>query len=96
VEINRYAGRVPDAVIAHDSGVPADLMHKYQSEKAYPVYLNVEDLQQMGVKRVKISNLMSTTSLVRHDPQRTAQALFELFEEIASNKKPNNGLKKSK
>jgi hypothetical protein len=46
------------------------------------VSIDVDGLYRLGVKLVKAGDVMSATSLVRHDPARTAEALLELFEEL--------------
>ena len=81
-QIVRYGGRVPDAVLVHEGPVPEELALKYEEEKARQVRVDVEQLYRMGVKLVKRGSVMSATSLVRHDPGRTAEALLELFEEL--------------
>ena len=82
-QIVRYGGRIPDAVLVHqDHQIPTELALKYEAEKAHQVRLDIDRLYEMGVKIVKIGNIMSATSLVRHDPGRTAQALVGLFEEL--------------
>jgi uncharacterized cofD-like protein len=82
--IARYGGRMPDAVLVHQGQVPAELALKYRAEEAYQVRLDVDNLYEMGVGVVKSRDVMSTTSLVRHDPARTARALLELFGELSS------------
>ena len=82
-QIVRYGGRIPDAVLVHqDHEIPTELALKYEVEKAHQVRLDIDRLYEMGVKIVKIGNIMSATSLVRHDPDRTAKALVQLFEEL--------------
>ncbi len=79
-QIAGYAGRVPDAVLAHQSEVPADLAGRYLTEQAHPVLIDVDRLHELGVRTVRRADIMSATSLVRHDPTRTARALLELYE----------------
>jgi hypothetical protein len=55
---------------------------KYEEEKARQVSIDVDGLYRLGVRLVKAGDVMSATSLVRHDPARTAEALLELFEEL--------------
>ncbi len=83
-QIARYGGRIPDAVLVHQGEIPENLLLKYRAEKAHPVEVDVERLYQLGVKVVRCGDVMSTTSLVRHDPARTASALAELFEGMQS------------
>ena len=77
-----YAGRLPDAVFVHRGNIPEELARKYKEEKAPQVKLDVEALYNLGVKVVKFGDVMSATSLVRHEPARTAKVLIELFEEL--------------
>jgi uncharacterized cofD-like protein len=81
-QIARYAGRIPDAVLVHQGQVPEELALKYEEEKAGQVRIDSDNLYRMGVKLVRPGDMMSATSLVRHDPARTATALIELFEEL--------------
>ena len=78
-EIERYAGRIPDAVLAHRGPIPKALTERYETEDARPVELDLEALAELGVERVEEAPLMSGTSLVRHDPLRTGEALERLF-----------------
>ena len=59
-----------------------ELARKYKEEEAAQVQLDVGALYKLGVKVVKFGDVMSATSLVRHDPTRTAKVLVELFEEL--------------
>ncbi len=82
-KIVHYAGRVPDAVLVHQGPVPAEMALKYKEEKARQVKVDIDELYRLGVKLVNPGDVMSATSLVRHDPAQTAKALLELFEELA-------------
>ena len=79
-----YAGRLPDAVIVHRRNIPEELARKckYKEEEAAQVKLDVGALYNLAVKVVKFGNVMSATSLVRHDPARTARVLIKLFGEL--------------
>ncbi|MBS1789013.1 MAG: YvcK family protein [Acidobacteria bacterium] len=81
-QIIRYAGRSPDAVLVHQGTVPAEMALKYEEEKARQVRVDVADLHRLGVKLVKAGDVMSATSLVRHDSARTAKALIDVFDEL--------------
>jgi uncharacterized cofD-like protein len=78
-EIERYAQRIPDAVLAHRGPIPKALTERYEAEDARPVELDIEALRALGVRRIEEAPLMSGTSLVRHDPLRTGEALERLF-----------------
>jgi uncharacterized cofD-like protein len=83
--IAEYAGRIPNTVVAHSSSVPVprELATRYQDEAAFQVVVDKDELSKLGVQRVCEADVMSSTSLVRHDPARTAQVLLDLFVEIA-------------
>jgi uncharacterized cofD-like protein len=82
-EIARYAGRVPDAVLVHAGAIGDALAARYAQEAAFPVEIDLAALREQGVACVEASDLLSDTSLVRHDPQRTAEALARLFSRLA-------------
>lgn len=81
-EIIRYGGRVPDAVLAHNGKVPANLALNYEAEESYPVRLDGDAVRQLGVRLIKVEDVMLKKSLVRHDPVRTSRALVSMFEEL--------------
>jgi uncharacterized cofD-like protein len=78
-ELQRYGGRVPDAVLAHRGAIPPELAARYEAEDAQPVEVDRPALEALGVCCVAQAPVMSGTSLVRHDPERTGAALEALF-----------------
>jgi hypothetical protein len=52
------------------------------------VIIDEDKLVAMGVPLVRAADMMSTTSLVRHDPERTTAALIALFDELATGGRP--------
>jgi uncharacterized cofD-like protein len=81
--IAEYAGRVPDAVIAHGRfAIPRRVAQRYEEEAATPVGVDLDALYDLGVKIVRTSDVMSTTSFVRHDPDRTGGVLLDLFKAL--------------
>lgn len=84
-QIQRYGGRVPDAVLVHRGAIPPEgLASRYQAENAHPVVIDEEPLRELGVGLVRAADLMSASSLVRHDPARTAKALMDLYAELCA------------
>jgi uncharacterized cofD-like protein len=81
-QIIRYGGRVPDAVLAHRGPLADDLLERYRAETAEAIAVDEDRLAALGVRTVKCANLVSAKSKARHDPQRTARALLELFENL--------------
>lgn len=86
-QIVHYAGRVPDAVLVHRGVLPAEMALRYREEQARQVKIDTDEIYRLGVKLVKSGDVMSATSLVRHDPARTSMALLGLFEELESARK---------
>ena len=82
--IAHYAGRVPDAVVVHDGRIPEDIALKYEAEAAYRVLVDEPALYDLGVRIVRHANVMCSSSLVRHDSERTAAILLQLFDELAA------------
>ena len=83
-QIRKYGGRVPDLVLAHRGDVPEDLVKKYEAENAHRVNVDEGELRKMGVQDVQFADIMSSDSLVRHDPGRTATALLKLLDTHAA------------
>jgi uncharacterized cofD-like protein len=80
-EIRRYAGRVPDVLLVHAGPVPNEMAQRYLAEAAAPVALDEAELRALGVLKIRTRPVMSPASKARHDPERTARALLELFAE---------------
>ncbi|HEX5068253.1 MAG TPA: gluconeogenesis factor YvcK family protein [Myxococcota bacterium] len=83
-EIARYAGRVPDAMLVHRGAIRADLVERYAAEEAHPIELDLPAVRALGVRVVQEADLLSDSSLVRHDPARTAEALERVFARLAA------------
>jgi uncharacterized cofD-like protein len=80
-EIVHYAGRAPNVVLVHDGDLPNDMAERYRAEHSVPVEVDEAAMRALGVARVAYRNVMSAASKARHDPDRTAAALLELFSE---------------
>jgi uncharacterized cofD-like protein len=80
-ELIRYSGRVPDAVLVNVGPVPNDMAERYLAEAARPVEVDEARMRALGVPVVRARHVMSDESKARHDPDRTAAALLELFAE---------------
>lgn len=78
-EIAEYGGRIPDAVITHEGAIPDELLNSYEAENASQIEVDSPNLKALGVKIVRQASVMSASSVVRHDPMRTADVLEELF-----------------
>jgi uncharacterized cofD-like protein len=89
-ELARYGGRVPDAVLAHRGAIPDALAARYEAEDARPVEVDTQALSALGVRHVARAPVMSGSSLVRHDPERTGAALDALFAELIDDIAPGS------
>ncbi len=81
-QIIHYGGRVPDAVLVHRGPISDDLISRYRAEDADQVFIDEETIIKLGVRKIRAADMMSASSLVRHDPVRTADALVSLFGEL--------------
>ena len=72
--------RFLDYVLVNTSQGPPELAKKYEEEKAFPVKVDEEKLEKLGVKIVK-ANLVSTRDYLRHEPDKLARAIMRIFRE---------------
>jgi uncharacterized cofD-like protein len=70
--------RVIDWVVANRQPVSPEVAKRYRAQGAEPVLVNVGDLQKLGY-RVVLDNLLEEHGVIRHDPARLSQLLFEEF-----------------
>jgi uncharacterized cofD-like protein len=80
-QIIKYGGRVPDAVLVHRGPMAEDMLERYRAETAEAVVVD-DGLANLGVGLIKRTDLMSASSQARHDPQRTAVALLDIFADL--------------
>ncbi|MDR7866448.1 MAG: YvcK family protein [Sporomusaceae bacterium] len=66
-----------DYVVVNGQEVAPGLQESYARQGAYPVAVDTEELEALGVKVVKAS-LISETVLVRHDPVKLSQTIMEM------------------
>src|ERR1700720_2366403 len=70
--------RVIDWVVANRQPISPDVARRYRAQGAEPVSVNLGDLQKLGY-RVVLDNLLEEHGVIRHDPARLSQLLFEEF-----------------
>ena len=74
-----HAGaKVVDYVIANDKMPDAGLLKKYEEEKSYPVKMDKEKLNRLGVSVVE-GTLFSEGEYVRHSPELLAKMIMKLI-----------------
>lgn len=83
--IHRHGGKLVDYMLVNTGPIPKSLRKKYRQQGAEPVVVDESKVTSLGVKTVK-ENLVLESDLVRHHPQRLAQAILRL---IFANKTPD-------
>ncbi len=74
-----HVGRgVMDCVLVNTGEVPPKLAERYRQEGAYPVAVDSEEIEALGVS-VTEGDLVSDANYARHDPGRLAQAIMGLM-----------------
>jgi len=70
--------RVIDWVVANRQPISSDVARRYRAQGSEPVSVNLGDLQKLGY-RVVLDNLLEEHGVIRHNPTRLSQLLFEEF-----------------
>ncbi|PKM82304.1 MAG: hypothetical protein CVU89_04675 [Firmicutes bacterium HGW-Firmicutes-14] len=77
--IHEHAGSgLIDYAVLNVEDIPRTLLRKYREDGAVPVAPDIKLIEQMNVKPVK-KDLVFKTDVVRHDPDKLAQAIIELI-----------------
>lgn len=87
--IRRHAGgSVVDAMLVHDDPIDRATLERYRSEGASPLDWAAGSLDEVRVLR---AHLLGEGPKLRHDPDRTAQALVRVWHEVRESVKVNDG-----
>jgi uncharacterized cofD-like protein len=70
--------RVIDWVVANRQPISPEVARRYRAQGAEPVAVNLGKLQKLGY-RVILDNLLEEHGVIRHNPARLSQLLFEEF-----------------
>jgi uncharacterized cofD-like protein len=70
--------RVIDWVVANRQPISPEVARRYRAQGAEPVAVNLGALQELGY-RVILDNLLEEHGVIRHNPGRLSQLLFEEF-----------------
>jgi hypothetical protein len=65
-------------VVANRQPISPEVAKRYRAQGAEPVAVDLGDLQKMGY-RVVLDNLLDEHGVIRHNPARLAQLLFDEF-----------------
>ncbi|HOO55891.1 MAG TPA: YvcK family protein [bacterium] len=60
---------------------PSLLLKHYESEDQFPVKVDRENLEKLGIKKLVTSDLVREDELVRHDPKKLAACILEIANE---------------
>ena len=75
---SRWSGRrLVDTVVVNTRPVPAALRRRYAATRVFPVKVDAQELEEMGL-RVVGRNLLDNGGHVRHSPQAAAEVAVEL------------------
>ncbi len=76
-QINKYVkDDFIDIVIANSKLVPEDIQKLYLEEESTPILIDEEELKNMNVELIKDDLALIVNNQVRHDPIKTALAIF--------------------
>jgi uncharacterized cofD-like protein len=76
--LTEYAGKpFLDYVIVNSEDISEDQKALYRTKGQEPISPDVEKIEQMGISVIP-AKLVSKSDMVRHDPQKLAQAIMSL------------------
>lgn len=75
---------VIDYVVVNSQEVAPALQEVYASQGAFPVAVDAEAIEAMGIKVLK-ANIISETNLVRHDPLKLSRAIISMVYKLTVN-----------
>ena len=90
----RYAGRMPDIVLANATPLPSAVLERYAQEEEFPVEDDLDAIRTKGSIRIYRCDLLADgvvepqegdvvrRSLIRHDPQKVGKAIAAILQEL--------------
>lgn len=72
-----HAGRFLDYAVLNTGQVPPRLRARYRQEGADPVVADIAEVEKLGIKAAR-EDLVHQTEVVRHNPDKLAQAILHL------------------
>lgn len=70
-----------DLVILHDEQIREESLEKYAEEKAYPVKIDKERLEALGINMMCANIIQYQDKIIRHNKKKIARLLYELIEQ---------------
>lgn len=68
-----------DYALFNSAGISAEMLRRYDAEKARPIESPKFDLSESGETRYVSLPLVSESHIVRHDPELLSRAIFEIY-----------------
>lgn len=81
-KIECYAERRIDMAIINNKRPSAELIEKYQQEKASFVYLGQDMENYLAPRRLLVDDFLEINGVVRHSPKKLARALAKIVEPV--------------
>jgi len=82
-EVRRYLGpankKLTKVLVNNKVKVPPSLLRRYKQEKAFPIEFDKNNCSELGVEIIS-RPVAATGQLLRHDPDRLAQAILGMIE----------------
>jgi uncharacterized cofD-like protein len=74
--------RILDYCIVNTAKIPAEILKRYDREKAYPVTNDRRAIQNMGYHILEDDTICITEEMVRHDTLKLAKIILSILEEF--------------
>lgn len=74
-EVEQYLGCCIDCMLLNSAAIPPRLLQKHAQSKSYQVEQDVKHIDP--AMQIISEDVLSDNAFIRHDPQKTAKALFE-------------------
>lgn len=81
--MNHSKQRLFDYCIVNTSEIPAHILKRYAQDNSYPVVNDRKNIENMGYRVVEDEiAIIEEDEMVRHNPKKLAQIIFNLVEEV--------------
>ena len=80
------APRLVELCLLNDAPIRDSLLVRYEAENARPIEIDAERIQRLGVEPVLRDLVDEDAGYARHDTEKLANAIMELYQERAQTK----------
>jgi uncharacterized cofD-like protein len=78
--VHKHAGcRLIDYCLVNNSSIDPTLLERYREEGATPVELDLSRTRRLGVKVIEKDMMGVHNGYVRHDPEKLAHAIMDIY-----------------